>query len=96
VQKRVRDNGGWWAHELLGGTNQPREATDEEIAWAKDVYEKLSRRYGELVFARVDGICDEREALRLLECELVIPRLLLPEGSAFDRYAEAIVRRLQR
>ncbi|KAF0652295.1 hypothetical protein L107_15447 [Cyanobium sp. Copco_Reservoir_LC18] len=27
----------------------------------------------------------------LLECELVIPRLFLAEGGAFDRYAEVLL-----
>jgi hypothetical protein len=56
----------------------------------------LVERYGWLWFGRVDGIRDDQGHLRLLECELAIPRLLLPEGRAFDRYAQAISEGIRR
>jgi hypothetical protein len=90
VRKTVGDAGGWWAHERLGGQNYPWQAAPDQIAWADAIYRALERRYGWLWFARIDGIHDTQGRLRLLECELAIPRLLLPEGDAFDRYAEAI------
>ncbi len=91
VRKTVGDEGGWWAHERLGGRNYPWQASPEEIAWADNIHRALERRYGHLWFGRIDGIHDADGQLRLLECELAIPRLLLAEGNAFDRYAETMV-----
>jgi glutathione synthase/RimK-type ligase-like ATP-grasp enzyme len=95
VRKTVGTGGGWFAHELLGGVNQPLEASPAQREWAERVYAAIVRRYGPLHFARVDGIAGEDGRLRLLECELVIPRLLLREGNAFSSYAEAILRALE-
>lgn len=90
VRKTVDGRGGWWAHERLGGHNYRWQATAEERRWAEEVYAALERRYGRLWFGRVDGLHAEDGRLRLLECELAIPRLLLPEGQAFQRYARVI------
>ncbi|KTT63258.1 hypothetical protein NS383_20300 [Pseudomonas oryzihabitans] len=90
VRKTVDGQGGWWAHERLGGHNFRWQATAEERRWAEGVYAALERRYGRLWFGRVDGLHAEDGHLRLLECELAIPRLLLPEGQAFQRYARVI------
>jgi hypothetical protein len=95
VRKTVGPGGGWFAHELLGGVNQPMEASPAQREWAEQVYAAIVRCYGPLHFARVDGIAGEDGRPRLLECELVIPRLLLREGNAFSTYAEAILRALQ-
>jgi hypothetical protein len=95
VRKTVGPDGGWWAHERLGGVNHSTEPTDEEYAWAEGIYQALERRYGRLWFGRVDGIRDTDGNLRLLECELAIPRLLLPEGRAFGRYADVIAQGLR-
>lgn len=91
VRKTVGDEGGWWAHERIGGRNIPHVPDDADLVWAMSVNRILEERYGTLWFGRVDGIRDENGVLRLLECELAIPRLLLPEGKAFDRYADGIV-----
>jgi hypothetical protein len=90
VLKTIGTNGGWWAHERLGGRNYAVEPTAEEFAWGSEVHQALRRHYGPMLFARVDGIRDDTEELRLLECELAIPRLLLPEGRAFHTYAGVI------
>ncbi|MET8975816.1 hypothetical protein ABZX85_09355 [Streptomyces sp. NPDC004539] len=90
VRKTVGDGGGWWAHERLGGVNHAVAATDEELAWGHAVHRALERRYGPLRFGRFDAIRDESGELRLLECELAIPRLLLPESGAFAAYAGTI------
>lgn len=95
VRKTVGAAGGWWAHERLGGINHVVQPTDEEYAWGHEVHRALERRYGPLRFGRVDGIRDESGTLRLLECELAIPRLLLPEGRAFGTYAEVITESLR-
>jgi hypothetical protein len=90
VRKTVGQDGGWWAHERLGGINHAVELTDEEYVWGRRIYQALEQRYGHLWFGRIDGIRDAEGNLRLLECELAIPRLLLPEGHAFSRYADVI------
>jgi hypothetical protein len=95
VRKTVGSAGGWWAHERLGGVNHAVRPTDEEYVWGHEVYWALERRYGPLRFGRIDGIRDESGALRLLECELAIPRLLLPEGRAFGAYAEVVAESLR-
>lgn len=95
VRKTVGDNG-WWAHERLGGRNHLWNPQPQEVAWAQHIYEALVRRYGKLWFGRIDGLYDEDGQLRLLECELAIPRLLLPEGRAFNRYAQVIADGLER
>lgn len=95
VRKTVGADGGWWAHERLGGVNFAVEPTDEEYAWGENIYQALERRYGPLWFGRVDGIRDAEGCMRLLECELAIPRLLLPEGQAFSRYADVIAQGLR-
>ncbi|ABD10377.1 hypothetical protein ThrDRAFT_02660 [Frankia casuarinae] len=92
VRKRVARDGGWWAHERFGGRNEVIQPTPAEREWAYCVYEALENRYGPLIFGRVDGLRDEHRVLRLLECELVIPRLLLTEGNAYDTYAKTIAR----
>ncbi|AOY62658.2 hypothetical protein FPL06_11645 [Xanthomonas citri pv. glycines] len=95
VRKTVGDQGGWWAHERLGGRNQPWSAGREELSWAQHVHDTLVRRYGWLWFDRIDVLHDRDGRLQLLECELAIPRLLLPEGQAFDRYAQVIADGIQ-
>ncbi|UWI58047.1 hypothetical protein [Xanthomonas oryzae] len=90
VRKTVGDSGGWWAHERLGGRNYAWRPEAEQFAWANRIYAALEARYGWLWFARIDGIHDDEGRLHLLECELAIPRLLLPEGDAVQRYANAI------
>jgi glutathione synthase/RimK-type ligase-like ATP-grasp enzyme len=91
VRKTVASNGGWWAHERHGGVNYRVWPSPEEHVWGETIYRALERRYGPMLFGRIDGIRDETGSIRLLECELAIPRLLLPEGEAFGRYAEVIV-----
>lgn len=90
VRKTVGDQGGWWAHERLGGRNHRWTPSPAEERWATGVNDALERRYGPLWFSRIDGLQDADGRLRLLECELAIPRLLLPEGNAFGRYAKVI------
>jgi glutathione synthase/RimK-type ligase-like ATP-grasp enzyme len=96
VRKTVGKTGGWWAHERLGGLNYPLKASDHQLTWMQRVYEALERRYGRLWFGRIDAIHDETGSMRLLECELAIPRLLLPEGQAFGRYADVIARTVKK
>ncbi len=96
VRKTVGDDGGWWAHERLGGRNYPFVPSADDLAWAQSVHEALVARYGELCFDRIDGIRGPHGRFLLLECELAIPRLLLPEGNAFARYASSIVDYLNR
>ncbi len=96
VRKTVGSDGGWWAHERLGGVNYTWLPDARELEWATDIHRLLVERYGWLWFGRVDGIRDRQGQLRLLECELAIPRLLLPEGGAFDRYAQAVSEGIRR
>lgn len=90
VVKTVAD-GGWIAHERFGGRNRLHRASAEERGWAEAVYQRLGRRFGVLPYARIDGIRDGHGELRLLECELVVPRLFLTEADAFGRYADAVM-----
>ncbi|WP_263065095.1 ATP-grasp domain-containing protein [Dickeya dadantii] len=90
VRKTVGNHNGWWAHERLGGINYVWEPDQAERDWAEHIYYTLERRYGRLWFGRIDGIYDEHHQLRLLECELAIPRLLLQDGNWFDRYAQSM------
>lgn len=83
--------GGWIAHERFGGANTPCEASAAERQWAAAIEERLRRRFGVLPYARIDGLRDGAGELLLLECELVIPRLFLGEGEAFDRYADVLL-----
>jgi hypothetical protein len=83
--------GGWIAHERFGGTNTPRQASGAERRWAAAIEAHLRRRFGVLPYARIDGLRDGAGDLLLLECELVIPRLFLTEGKAFDRYADVLL-----
>jgi len=92
VQKTVARNN-WLAHEFFGGKNEYYKAAVTEINWAQDIYAKLSYKYGDFLYARIDSIPDGQK-LRLLECELVVPRLFLREGQAFEKYAIAIKKRI--
>jgi hypothetical protein len=92
VQKTVARNN-WLAHEFFGGKNEHYKAAVTEINWAQDIYARLSYKYGEFLYARIDTIPDGQK-LRLLECELVVPRLFLREGHAFKKYAIAIKKRI--
>ncbi|MBM5821896.1 MAG: hypothetical protein FJ082_05360 [Cyanobacteria bacterium K_Offshore_surface_m2_011] len=83
--------GGWIAHERFGGANTLREASAAERQWAAAIEERLRQRFGVLPYARIDGLRDGAGELLLLECELVIPRLFLGEGEAFDRYADVLL-----
>ncbi len=93
VRKQVAE-GAWIAHEHFGGRNLACRASAAERQWADGVHTLLQQRFGTLLYARIDGIRDEQGVLRLLECELVIPRLFLQQGEAFGRYADALVRHL--
>jgi hypothetical protein len=92
VRKTVARNS-WIAHECFGGVNAYYEAPVSEIRWAKAIYSRLLQNYGSFLYARIDGIPDGKQ-LRLLECELVVPRLFLTEGNAFENYACAIKKRV--
>lgn len=92
VQKTVAKNN-WLAHEFFGGKNEYYTAAFAEIRWAEDIYTRLSCKYGNCLYARIDGIPDGQK-LRLLECEAVVPRLFLREGQAFEKYATAIKQRI--
>jgi len=92
IQKTVARNN-WLAHEFFGGKNEYYKAAVPEINWAQDIYAKLSYKYGDFLYARIDSIPDGQK-LRLLECELVVPRLFLREGQAFEKYAIAIKKRI--
>ncbi|WP_279356806.1 ATP-grasp domain-containing protein [Methylobacterium indicum] len=96
VRKTVGNRGGWWAHERLGGQNHRWNPNPAEERWATGVNDALERRYGRLWFARIDGLQGADGRLQLLECELAIPRLLLPEGKAFGRYATVMAEGIAR
>jgi glutathione synthase/RimK-type ligase-like ATP-grasp enzyme len=81
--------GGWLAHEFYGGRNAVCEVDAADLAWAEQVYGAIAQRFGELHYGRVDAIPDGRR-WRLLECELVVPRLFLREGQAVERYAAVL------
>ena len=83
----------WLAHEFFGGTNRLVSAERDQIAWAESVHERLIEHLGPLHYARIDAIPD-RGSLRLLECELVVPRLFLREAGALLRYARVLHGRL--
>ena len=88
VRKTVAD-GGWLAHEFYGGRNAVCEVDAADIAWAEQVHAAIVQRFGPLHYGRVDAIPDGRR-WRLLECELVVPRLFLREGQAVERYASVL------
>jgi len=92
IQKTVaRQN--WLAHEYFGGENRLYKTSAAEINWVQDIYARLLYKYGNFLYARIDCIPDGHK-LRLLECELVVPRLFLKEGQAFEKYAFAIKKRI--
>lgn len=94
--KKIVADGGWVAHELFGGKNIMTQVSQQDELWATKVYEKITDLYGELLYGRVDAIADEQGNLKLLECELIVPRLFLNEGRAVDRYADAILKHIER
>jgi len=79
----------WLAHEFFGGSNQSYGANNKQISWAKHIFSYLQQRYGDFLYARIDAIPDQQN-LRLLECELMVPRLFLTEGNALNKYVQAI------
>ncbi|PCC72190.1 hypothetical protein SAMN02745121_01399 [Nannocystis exedens] len=81
---------------MLGGAAAAVAVGVDELAWARRVYDGLVAHDGPLAFGRVDATADAHGELRVLECELVIPRLLLREGEATARYAAAIDHHLRR
>lgn len=95
ICKQIPPGKGWTAHELFGAVNLPVAAAPEQRRWANTVYRALADAYGGPLHARIDAIPDEDGRLRLLECELVAPRLFLREGEAFGRYAEILRRHLK-
>lgn len=88
------DNNGWIAHEFFGGKNHLFSAKKNDIDWADSIYNKLALRYGNLAYARIDGIYDSKMQLRLLECELLVPRLFLLEADKVDHYVNSLIRLL--
>lgn len=92
VRKTVAPDN-WLAHEFFGGKNEYYEATTNETKWARQIFKKLMQKYGDFLYARIDGIPDGQR-LRLLECEIMVPRLFLSEGHAIERYVKAIKKRL--
>ncbi len=83
---------GWIAHEFFGGRNQFIIADEKEIKWATAIYNKLASRYGDLSYARIDGIYNANKQLYLLECELLVPRLFLVEANKMDHYLDSIIK----
>ncbi len=94
--KKIVADGGWVAHELFGGKNTMTRVSQQDERWATKVYKKITDLYGELLYGRVDAIADEQGDLKLLECELIVPRLFLNEGQAVDRYADAILKQIEK
>jgi len=92
IRKTVaQDN--WLAHEFFGGNNACYSPTIRQISWARDIFSVLQQKYGDFLYARIDAIPDNQD-LRLLECELMVPRLFLSEGNALKKYVQAINARL--
>ena len=83
----------WLAHEFFGGNNACYSPTISQISWARDIFSVLQQKYGDFLYARIDAIPDSQD-LRLLECELMVPRLFLSEGNALKKYVQAINARL--
>ena len=83
----------WLAHEFFGGNNACYSPAQRQIAWASDIFSILQQKYGDFLYARIDAIPDNQD-LRLLECELMVPRLFLNEGNALNSYVQAINSRL--
>ncbi len=92
VNKQVAHNS-WLAHEAFGGKNSLYQAKLSEIDWAQQIFAKLTQRYGDFLYARIDAVPHQGQLL-LLECELVVPRLFLKEADALAKYAEAIKKRI--
>jgi len=92
VQKTVARNNRL-AHDFFCGKNEHYKAAVTEINRAQDVYARLSYKYGDFLYARIDSIPDGQK-MRLLKCGLVVPRLFLREGHAFEKYAIAIKKRI--
>lgn len=66
---------------------------EDERAFAERVLAPLA---GELLYARVDVIRDDREELRIMELELVEPSLFLKQHPpALERFASAILRAIR-
>ena len=83
----------WLAHEFFGGNNACYSPAKNQINWAMDIFSVLHQKYGDFLYARIDAI-PENKGLRLLECELMVPRLFLNEGHALNNYVQAINSRL--
>ncbi len=86
----------WSAHEAFGGANEQVSVDPEHIAWAQDVYDKVSSEYGYLMYGRIDALWSTNSKPMLLECELFVPRLFLndAEGAA-ERYANVIKNKVE-
>lgn len=80
-------------HEHLGGTTRRYQPTDEQLAFAQRVFNKLP---WPTLYARVDLLLDETGNIRLTELELTEPSMYLaydPDSPA--RFAQAIQARLE-
>lgn len=91
ISKTVSKSG-WIAHEFFGGRNQSITANIYQVNWATAIYNKLVTRYGDLAYARIDGIYNSNKQLQLLECELLVPRLFLVEAKKLDQYIDSITK----
>jgi glutathione synthase/RimK-type ligase-like ATP-grasp enzyme len=83
----------WLAHEFFGGNNACYSPEKRQLSWARGIFSVLQQKYGDFLYARIDAIPDNQD-LRLLECELIVPRLFLNEGNALNNYVQAIISRL--
>ncbi len=92
VRKTVAPDN-WIAHEFFGGNNGCYSPAKWQITWAEQIFTILRQNYGDFLYARIDAIPDNK-GLRLLECELMVPRLFLHEGHAMEKYIQAIKKRL--
>ncbi len=94
VSKTVAQQG-WIAHESFGGRNESVDIPARDKRWAESVYEVLVSLYGDFSYARIDAIRDQRGQLKLLECELLVPRLFLLESGRMDSYIKMIETRIR-
>jgi hypothetical protein len=91
----IKKNPALVASRAPHGEERRADVSDDEVRFARAVLGAAMQTVKRPLYARVDIANDDRDALALMELELVEPSLFLPtdEGAA-ARLADAIARRL--
>lgn len=94
IKKRPKA-GEFRVQKSYGGTYEPYSAAPSLCRFAEEVVEDLSKEYGPLLYARIDGVLQDGKFL-IMEVELIEPYLFLEYGaSSHSAFAEGILNALQ-